>query len=322
MTTHMKKILGRLLVAFLLVGAGALAVRSYRALQGPELQPWHTFVPVELRADELDDADWPRYVAQEQSVFDSVRANVTQRLEPDARVPYNRYFEGSPVYPGRFAQDWNRSYVIEPASAPKGAVVLRFGPRSSGAVPDPPAAWVAGAAWLPPDDADVEVRYLDPSRMGKIYLSGPGGEGSVPGTEQRDLGPDADDPALTLEAWRARIRRHPGELKPLLRNQAFVAGIGNAYSDEILWEARLNPFRKRAGLAAEEVDALYDAVGSTIRWALEILRARVAPAAFEKQVRDHLRVHLRGGEACLRCGGTISQVGSREATSWCRTCQR
>jgi alpha-beta hydrolase superfamily lysophospholipase len=122
-----KRILLGLLIVALLLGAAALAVRSYRSLQGPPLQPWHTFVPDELRAADLDAADWPRYLAQEQAIFDSVRANVTQRLEADARVPYNRYFEGSPVYPPRFAQDWNRSYVIEPASAPKGAVVLLHG---------------------------------------------------------------------------------------------------------------------------------------------------------------------------------------------------
>ncbi len=127
MTMRMRRILGRLLIAVLLVGAGALAVRSYRSLQGPELQPWHTFVPVELRADDLDAADWPRYVAQERAIFDSVRANVTQKLEPDERVPYNRYFEGSPVFPPKFAQDWNRSYVIEPATVPRGAVVLLHG---------------------------------------------------------------------------------------------------------------------------------------------------------------------------------------------------
>ena len=79
---RMNKMVGRVLIAVLLVGAGALAVRSYRALQGPPLEPWHTFVPVELRADELDAADWPRYLAQEQEIFDSVRANVTQTLEP------------------------------------------------------------------------------------------------------------------------------------------------------------------------------------------------------------------------------------------------
>ena len=71
-------------------------------------------------------------------------------------------------------------------------------------------------------------------------------------------------PPLTLEVWRDRIRRHPGELKNLLRNQAFVAGIGNAYSDEILHAARLLPFRKRSSLAPEEVDALYEATRTTL----------------------------------------------------------
>jgi formamidopyrimidine-DNA glycosylase len=52
-----------------------------------------------------------------------------------------------------------------------------------------------------------------------------------------------------------------------------------------------------------------------------VLRSRVAPT-FEKQVRDHLKVHLRAGQPCLRCGATITQVGGREATSYCRTCQR
>jgi alpha-beta hydrolase superfamily lysophospholipase len=127
MTTHMKKFVVRLLIALLVIGAAGLALRSYRSLQGPELQPWHTFVPVELRADELDAADWAAYMTQEKSIFDSVQANVTQRLEPDARVPYNRYFEGSPVYPARFTQDWNRSYVLEPTTTPRGAVVLLHG---------------------------------------------------------------------------------------------------------------------------------------------------------------------------------------------------
>ena len=207
------------------------------------------------------------------------------------------------------------------AARPKGLVVLRFGPRIPGAPRTEPASWVAGAAWLPADDAEVEIRYLDPTRMGKLYLVAPGGEGDVPGTGPRDLGPDADDPDLTLDEWRTRIRRHPGELKPLLRNQAFVAGIGNAYSDEILWSARLNPFRRRSSLAAEEVDALYGATRTTLAESVAILRTRVAPV-FEKQVRDHLRVHLRGGEPCARCGAAISQVGGREATSYCRACQR
>jgi formamidopyrimidine-DNA glycosylase len=158
--------------------------------------------------------------------------------------------------------------------------------------------------------------------MGKVYLLPAGVSRAVTGLDDAEQGPDADSPDLTLDVWRARIRRHPGELKSLLRNQAFVAGIGNAYSDEILHAARLTPFRKRASLAPEEVDALYEATRTTLARAIEILRGRVPPT-FEKQVRDFLAVHRRGGEACPRCGTRLSEVSSRsEATTWCRGCQR
>jgi formamidopyrimidine-DNA glycosylase len=217
----------------------------------------------------------------------------------------------APMLTGRFG------LAAPGAAKPKPAIAIRFGPGAP--APDPPAAWVAGAAWLPDSGAEIELRYLDPTRMGKIYLAPGAGATGVPGFAE--LGPDADDPALTLEAWQARIRRHPGELKALLRNQAFVAGIGNAYSDEILWEARLSPFRRRATLAPEETAALHAATRSVLVAAIDVLRARVPPT-FEKQVRDHLRVHLRGGQPCPRCGATISQVGGREATSYCRACQR
>jgi len=137
-----------------------------------------------------------------------------------------------------------------------------------------------------------------------------------------DLGPDVDDPSLTVDVWRERIRPHRGELKNLLKDQTFVAGIGNGYSDEILWEARLAPFRKRSSLAADEVDALYRAVRSVPQWAIAELRRRVPPR-FEVEVRDFLRVHRKGGSACPRCGGTISEISPGGfVTSWCRTCQR
>ena len=144
----------------------------------------------------------------------------------------------------------------------------------------------------------------------------------MPGLGGAEQGPDADDPALTLDVWRDRIRKHPGELKNLLRNQAFVAGIGNAYSDEILHAARLLPFRKRSSLATEEVDALYTATRETLTSAITILRERVPPT-FEKQVRDHLSTHNRGGEACPRCGTRITAVTAGGfPTGFCRGCQR
>ena len=203
---------------------------------------------------------------------------------------------------------------------PSTAVILAFGPRER--VPKDAARWTTGAAWLPANDATAEVRYRDPSQMGKVYLLPAGVSRPVTGLEDDEQGPDADSPELTLEVWRERIRRHPGELKALLRNQAFVAGIGNAYSDEILHAAKLSPFRKRASLAPEEIDALYAATRSTLTNAIEVLRSRVPPT-FEKQVRDFLAVHLKGGEACPRCGTRLSEVSSRsEATTFCRGCQR
>ena len=130
--------------------------------------------------------------------------------------------------------------------------------------------------------------------------------------DDAEQGPDADAPELTLETWRQRIRRHPGELKSLLRNQAFVAGIGNAYSDEILHAAKLSPFRRRSSLAPEEIDALYEATRTTLARAIDVLEERVPPT-FEKQVRDFLAVHLRGGEACpaLRHAPERDQLAER-----------
>jgi len=202
----------------------------------------------------------------------------------------------------------------------KTAVVFAFGPRSGG--PTDAADWTRGAAWLPADDARPEIRYRDPTQMGKIYLRPAGVDRPIPGLGGADQGPDADDPALTRDVWRERIRRHPGELKNLLRNQVFVAGIGNAYSDEILHAAGLLPLRKRASLAPEEVDALYEATRTTLANAIDVLRERVPPT-FEKQVRDFLAVHDKGGQACPRCGTRITEVRAGGfITSYCRGCQR
>ena len=104
-----------------------LAVRAYDSQTGPPLELWHTYVPHELTATEISKADWAAYLAAENRIFDEVRAEVTQKLEPEARNPANRYFEGSPIYPGNFVQDWNRSYILEPDGTPVGAVVLLHG---------------------------------------------------------------------------------------------------------------------------------------------------------------------------------------------------
>ncbi len=165
---------------------------------------------------------------------------------------------------------------------------------------------------------ELELRYVDREMLGKLYLVQHDGLDEVPGWPE--MGPDADDPELTLDAFRQRIRRHPGELKPLLRNSRFVAGIGNAYSDEILWEARLAPFRKRSTLSDADVERLYDSMRTVLADAVRQLRTLVPPE-IQTQHREILKVHLRGGEPCPRCGRELRQIGGREATTFCRTCQ-
>ncbi|MCC6619058.1 MAG: hypothetical protein IT341_08495 [Chloroflexi bacterium] len=167
-------------------------------------------------------------------------------------------------------------------------------------------------------DDGRDLRYVDREMLGKLYLVAPGSLDEVPGWA--DMGPDADDPDLSLEVFRTRIRRHPGELKPLLRNPRFVAGIGNAYSDEILWEARLSPRRRRSTLTDDEVERLYVAMRTVLADAIDRLRALVPPD-IQTQHREFLRVHLRGGEPCPRCGRELRQIGGREATTFCRSCQ-
>lgn len=103
------------------------AVRVYDTQRGPALEPWHTFVPHELSAAELDKTNWQGYLAAESRVFDEVKVNVTDKLSASERIPLNRYFDGSPVYPEHFAHDWNRSYELLPQGEPRGAVVLLHG---------------------------------------------------------------------------------------------------------------------------------------------------------------------------------------------------
>jgi alpha-beta hydrolase superfamily lysophospholipase len=104
-----------------------LAIRAWDSQQGDPLAPWQTFVPDELSPSQLDATDWAGYLAAEQKAFAEVKAQVTDKLEPAQRVVVNRYFDGAPMYPGHFAHDWNRSYVLEPTGTPIGAVVLIHG---------------------------------------------------------------------------------------------------------------------------------------------------------------------------------------------------
>ncbi|MFN3671063.1 MAG: alpha/beta hydrolase, partial [Bosea sp. (in: a-proteobacteria)] len=110
-----------------IVAVSLISLRAYDSQRGAPLEPWHQHIPRELSVAELDRADWQAYLKAEAAAFESVRVEVTQKLDAEERIPINRYFDASPIYPGRFEQDWNRSYVLQPEGPPRGAAVFLHG---------------------------------------------------------------------------------------------------------------------------------------------------------------------------------------------------
>lgn len=166
------------------------------------------------------------------------------------------------------------------------------------------------------DDGGV-LSYHDAKGMGKVYLTRD--LDAVP--NYRDTVPDALDPALTAEAFLERLRPMRGEIKGVLTRGEVVGGIGNAYADEILFEAGIYPFRKRSALSRDEQIRLYHAMRRVLTWAVDVLRERVGDA-IDVEVRDFLAVHNKAGQPCPRCGHPISEVkAANRATNFCRTCQ-
>ncbi|MCE3033964.1 Fpg/Nei family DNA glycosylase [Streptomyces sp. CMSTAAHL-2] len=141
----------------------------------------------------------------------------------------------------------------------------------------------------------------------------------VPGIAR--LGPDplaADFDEARLAALLTGERR---QLKGALRDQSLIAGVGNAYSDEILHAAKMSPFKLAASLTPEETHHLYDALRGTLTEAVERSRG-VAAGRLKSEKKSGLRVHGRTGEPCPVCGDTIREVSfSDSSLQYCPTCQ-
>ena len=126
---------------------------------------------------------------------------------------------------------------------------------------------------------------------------------------------------ITLEEFQTRLKRFHGEIKGVLTRGAFIAGIGNAYSDEILFASGISPFKKSRTLSPEELHRLHQQTRTVVLEAAQVLRERVGEDIHVK-IRDFLKVHRKGGQACPGCGGTISELtANQRITSYCRRCQ-
>jgi formamidopyrimidine-DNA glycosylase len=167
------------------------------------------------------------------------------------------------------------------------------------------------------DDGN-DLRYRDDKRMGKVHVLEDGEDiGAVHGLAR--LGPEAGDLSWSAREFAERARATRRELRNLLMDQEFVAGIGNAYADEILWEAQLHPKRRVVTLDEEELSRLHRAVIEVIARGVREVEAGLPPELGTK-IRDHMKVRGHKGKPCPRCGTPI--VKSRHGLDDMYLCPR
>ncbi|MFT4029769.1 MAG: DNA-formamidopyrimidine glycosylase family protein [Protaetiibacter sp.] len=187
-------------------------------------------------------------------------------------------------------------------------------PKTSGR---PGSGPLAARLVLRDDGAGFDVTEAGTRKSLAIYLVRDPAE--VPGIAR--LGPEVLDPDFTLERFRAILAgQGRAQLKGVLRDQSVIAGIGNAYSDEILHAARMSPY-KPAAMGDEDSAALYEALRGTLADA--VARAEGLPASeLKAEKKSTLRVHGRFGEPCPVCGGRIEQVVFADRSfQYCPGCQ-
>jgi formamidopyrimidine-DNA glycosylase len=136
------------------------------------------------------------------------------------------------------------------------------------------------------------------------------------------LGPDPLDDAFTRDTL-ARILEDAGrsQIKGVLRHHGPIAGIGHAYSDEILHAARMSPFKPANSLTSEELDQLFTAIKDELGDAVERSRG-LAASELKGEKKTNMAVHGRTGEKCPVCGDVVREVSFADSSlQYCATCQ-
>lgn len=174
-------------------------------------------------------------------------------------------------------------------------------------------------------DNGMELRLHDTRKFGRISLVGD------PAEVLGGLGPEPLDATFTTATLAEILNGRRRLLKPLLLDQTVIAGLGNIYADEALWEARLHPLRSSATLSRDETAALHRAIRTVLRRGLKNLGTTLGTGEtnFYSVARrrgrnsDRLKVFRRTGEPCPRCGSEIERiiVGQR-STHVCPACQK
>lgn len=167
--------------------------------------------------------------------------------------------------------------------------------------------------------SDNELRYLDSKQMGMAYYLSSDRISEV--RRMDETGFDVLDEMPDYGEFVAALRKFRGEIKGVLTRGRVVAGVGNAYADEILFRAGIFPFRKVRSLQEGELERMYEAIRTVPKEAVDVLRRRMGEQIHLK-IRDFMRVHGKGKEQCPRCGGRITTItANQRITNYCRRCQ-
>ena len=167
------------------------------------------------------------------------------------------------------------------------------------------------------DGAGFDLTEAGTKKRLAVYLVADPSE--VPGVAA--LGPDPMADSFTVEALAGMLAGRRMQIKGVLRDQKIIAGIGNAYSDEVLHAARMSPFKLASSFTDDEVATLHEAITTTLREAVE-RSAGLAAGDLKAEKKSGLRVHGRAGEPCPVCGDTVREVSFADsALQYCPACQ-
>ena len=167
-------------------------------------------------------------------------------------------------------------------------------------------------------DSGADLRYTDDRQMGQFYYVGSDQIDQVPGLSEQ--GPDVLD-EFSFDEFTERLKGFHGEIKGILARGRVISGIGNAYADEILFDAMVYPFKRRKALSEVELRRIYNSSRLVIEESVHQVRERMGER-IDHKIRDFLKVHNKGGKPCPRCGNKITELrANQRITSYCRRCQ-
>lgn len=170
------------------------------------------------------------------------------------------------------------------------------------------------------DDGTI-TPYYDDKRMGKVYIASDATLGEIPQFNDVAAALDLlDDVAFTADAFHKLVRSQRCQIRVLLMDKARINSLGNAYADEVLFDAQLHPKAMCTQLTDDDIARLHASIRAVLRHAIDTIEQRGEP--IEVKVRDFLKIRNKGGEPCPRCDGTIRRAGVLGYdTFFCPTCQ-